>query len=76
MGSLALLVALIIFSFWMVAGLSLLAAFLGFRTAGLVLGSLSVLAGAWLLCVLPHVPLLGLVNLAAGGFAIYKWRRR
>lgn len=76
MGSLALLVALIIFSFWVVSGLSLVASFLGFRLVGMVLGLLSVLAGIWLLCVLPHVPFLGLINLAAGGFAIYRWRKR
>ena len=76
MGSLALLVALIIFSFWLVAGLSVILGLLGFRFVGALFGGLSVLAGVWLLCVLPHVPLLGLINLVAGGFAIYKWRKR
>lgn len=76
MASLAIVVAFIIVSFWALAGLSLLASLLGFRLAGLVLGSLSALAGLWLLCVLPHAPFLGLINLVAGGFAISKWRKK
>lgn len=74
MGSLALLVALIVFSFWVVAGLSVVLSLAGFRLAGAILGGLSVLMGIWLLWVLPYAPLLGLLNLAAGGFAIHKWR--
>ena len=76
MASLALLATLIIISFWLVAGLSLVASFLGFRLVGMVLGLLSVVAGIWLLCVLPHVPFLGLINLVAGGVAILRWRKK
>ena len=78
MESLALLVAAIILSFWATAGLCLVFTFLGFRLAGAVLGVLSFLAGAWLIVVLPHVPLLGLLNIAAGCVAIrryFLWRK-
>lgn len=76
MGSLALLAAIIILSFWLVAGLSVILSLAGFRFAGALFGGLSVLAGAWLLCMLPHVPFLGLLNLAAGGFSIFRYSRR
>lgn len=76
MASLALLAALIILSFWLVAGLSLLAAFFGFRWVGLLLGLLSILMGVWLLFVLPHIPFLGLINIVAGVVAVSKWRKK
>lgn len=59
-------------SLWGLAGLSLLLSFLGFRFAGAVVGVLSVAAGVWLVCVLPHAPFLGLVNLVAGGVAVWR----
>lgn len=76
MGSLALVVAFIMLSFWLVAGLSVVSSLLGFRLVGMVLGSLSMFAGFWLLCILPHVPFLGLINLLAGGFAVDRYLRR
>ena len=76
MGSLALLAAIIILSFWLVAGLSVILSLIGFRLAGSLFGGLSVLMGVWLLCVLPHVPFLGLMNLLAGGFSIFRYSRR
>ena len=76
MASLAILVVFIMISLWLVAAAALVASFLGFRLVGLVLGLLSVVAGAWLLCVLPYAPFLGLINLVAGGVAILKWRKK
>lgn len=70
MESLALLAAVVMLSVWGVAGVSLLLSFLGMRLAGAVVGGVSVVAGAWLLFVLPHVPLLGLINIACGVVAI------
>ena len=66
----ALLAALVILSVWGVAAAGLLLATLGFRRAAAVCGALSILSGAWLLCVLPHVPLLGAANMAAGWIAV------
>lgn len=73
MASLALAAAVVILSVWGVAGVSLIFTFSGFRLAGAVFGAVSVAAGAWLLCVLPHAPFLGAINLVAGGFAIQRY---
>lgn len=73
MASLALVVTVIMLSFWFVAGASLVLTFLGCRLLGAVFGGLSAAAGIWLLCVLPHAPLLGLINLVAGGVAIRRY---
>lgn len=62
-------------SVWGLAALSLVGSFLGFRGVGAALGVLSVAAGVWLLCVLPHVPFLGAINLVAGGVAIQRYVR-
>lgn len=72
MGSLALLAAVVVLSLWGVAGLSLLLSFLGFRGAGCAFGVLSFAAGLWLLFVLPHVPLLGAMNILAGVVAVHR----
>jgi hypothetical protein len=76
MESLALLAAVVMLSVWGVAGASLLLSFLGFRRVGLALGVLSAAAGVWLLCVLPHVPLLGLLSLACGAVAVRRGFRK
>lgn len=73
MASLAFMVAVIMLSLWGLGALSLLFTFTGFRGAGAALGVLSAVAGFWLLWVLPHVPLLGALNLAAGGVAIRRY---
>lgn len=73
MASLAFIVALIIISSWIVAGMSLIFTFSGFRKLGAVCGFLSAAVGVWMICVLPHVPLLGLINIVCGLVAI---RRR
>jgi len=70
MGSLALLVAVVVLSLWALAAGSVLFSLLGFRRVGLALGFLSAAAGVWLLCALPHVPLLSLINIACGVVAI------
>lgn len=75
MASLALAAAVVILSVWGLAGVSLLLSFLGFRLAGAAFGFLSVAAGLWLLCVLPHAPFLGGVNLVAGGVAVWRYSR-
>lgn len=66
MESLALLAALIIVSFWTVAGLSLLFAFFRLRILSLIFGCLSLAAGVWLIFILPHAPLLGIINIVCG----------
>lgn len=66
MESLALLAALIIISFWTVAGLSLLFSFFRLRILGLIFGCLSLAAGVWLIFILPHAPLLGIINIVCG----------
>jgi hypothetical protein len=76
MGSLALVIALMLISFWLVAGVSLLLTFAGLRLAGALFGVVSAVAGTWLLCVLPYAPFLGLINLIAGGVAILRYIRR
>lgn len=73
MASLALAAAVVILFVWGVAGVSLIFTFSGFRLAGAVFGAVSVAAGAWLLCVLPHVPFLGMVNLVAGAVAVSRY---
>lgn len=73
MESLALLAALIVISVWGLAAISVLTSLLGLRKTGAFLGVLSVVAGVWLLFILPHAPFLGLVNIFAGFIAI---RRR
>jgi hypothetical protein len=73
MASLALAAAVVMLSVWGLAALSLICSFLGFRFAGAVTGALSFAAGLWLLCVLPHVPFLGAVNLVAGGVAVWRY---
>lgn len=73
MASLALAVAVVMFAVWGLAALSLAASFLGFRSVGAAMGALSVVAGLWLLCVLPHAPFIGLLNLVAGGVAIGRY---
>jgi len=50
--------------------MALLLAALGFKRAAAVCGTLSILSGAWLLFVLPHVPLLGAANMVAGWIAV------
>lgn len=72
MASLALAAALVILSLWGLAAVSLLMTFVGFRAAGALFGILSMVAGVWLLCILPHAPFLGLVNLSAGGLAVWR----
>lgn len=69
MESLALMAVVVMLSLWGLAGSCLLVSFVGFRTLGAVLGFLSMLAGVWLLFILPHAPLLGLVNVVAGAVA-------
>lgn len=76
MESLALMAALVVISLWGVAAFSLLFSFLGFRLAGFGLGVLSLVAGVWLLLVLPHVPLLGAVNVLAGFVAVRRHLNR
>lgn len=76
MGSLALVVAFIILSFWAAAGLSVILSLLGFRLAGAVFGTLSAIAGVWLLVTLPHAPFLGLINLGCGAFAVRRYFSR
>lgn len=76
MGSLALVVALMLISFWLVAGISLFLTFAGLRLAGALFGVVSAVVGIWLLCVLPYAPFLGLINLIAGGVAILRYIRR
>lgn len=73
LASLALAVAVVMLSVWGVAALSLIFTFAGFRGAGALFGLLSALAGLWLLCVLPHAPLLGAINLVAGGVSIRRY---
>lgn len=70
MGSLAVLVIFIMLSLWGLAGISVLLSFLGFRLVGALLGAVSLAAGVWLLCVLPHSPFLGAINILAGAVAI------
>jgi hypothetical protein len=76
MGSLALVVALMLVSFWLVAGISLFLTFVGLRLTGALFGIVSAGVGIWLLCVLPYAPFLGLINLIAGGVAILRYIRR
>lgn len=73
MASLAFVVAVIMLSFWGVAAISLLLTFAGFKGSGAALGVLSVVAGLWLLCVLPHAPLLGAINIVAGVVSIRRY---
>lgn len=73
MESLALVVAIIMLSLWFVAAASLIFSFLKLKFLGALCGFVSVAAGAWLLFVLPHVPLLGLINIAAGAVAIKRY---
>lgn len=73
MASLAFMVVAIMLSLWGVAALSLLLTFTGFKGAGAAFGVLSAVAGFWLLWVLPHVPLLGALNLVAGGIVIRRY---
>lgn len=73
MASLALMVAVIMISIWGLAALSLLLTFTGFGGAGAAFGVMSAVAGFWLLWVLPHVPLLGALNLVAGWVAIRRY---
>ena len=72
MASLALAVVLVMLSVWGLAGVSLILSLAGFRLVGCVFGVLSLVAGLWLLCVLPHAPFLGAVNIAAGGVAVWR----
>lgn len=76
MESLALLAALVMLSLWGLAGASILLSLAGMRLAGAALGFLSVLAGVWLLFVLPGVPLLGAVNVLAGVVALRRYLER
>lgn len=73
MASLAILVAAVVFSTWAVAGLSVALSCLGFRLAGAAFGAVSLAVGVWLLCVLPHVPMLGAINMVAGGVAVGRY---
>lgn len=66
MGSLALVAALVIFSFLGVGVSALLASSMGFRRVSAVLGVLSAVCGAWLLMILPHAPMLGGANILVG----------
>jgi len=75
MASLALAAAVVILSLWGLAAVSLLMTCFGFLKIGAVFGILSVAAGAWLLCILPHAPFVGLVNLSAGGFAVWAYAK-
>lgn len=70
MASLALMATLVIACLWGLGTAALLLSFLGFRVLGAVFGALSILSGAWLLLVLPHVPLLGAGNMVAGWVAV------
>ncbi len=72
MASLALLVVALVFSFWLVAGAAVALCFLGFRVLGAALGVISAAIGVWLLFTLPYAPLFGIINLAAGLFAVGK----
>lgn len=60
-------------SFWLLAGAAVFFSLIGLRLVGCVVGIFSVIVGAWLLFALPHVPLLGLVNLAFGGVAVNRY---
>lgn len=73
MASLALVVAAVLLSLWFTAAASLLMSFLGFRVMGAMFGAMSAVAGIWLLFTLPHAPLLGVVNLAAGCISIWRY---
>lgn len=76
MESLALMAVLVMLSLWGVAAFSLLLSFVGFRMAGAAFGVLSLAAGLWLLCVLPHAPLLGGVNVLAGVVSVRRYMNR
>lgn len=75
MASLAILAALVIFSAWILAGGAVCLSLFGLRFIGGVLGAVSVAVGIFLLCALPLVPFLGVLNLACGGFAIIRFFR-
>ena len=76
MESLAILAVLVMLSFLFVAAACLAVSFLGLRLLGAVLGGLSVVAGLWLLCILPHVPIFGGINILAGAVAIRRYLLR
>jgi hypothetical protein len=76
MASLALAAAVVVLSLWFVAVASLVLSYLGFRLMGAIFGTMSAVAGIWLLCILPHAPLLGAMNLAAGFVAIWRYFKR
>jgi len=76
MASLALAAAIVVLSLWFVAGASLVLSYLGFRLMGAIFGAMSAVAGIWLLCILPHAPLLGAINLVAGSVAIWRYFKR
>ena len=73
MASLALLVGVIILSIWVMAAGSLILTFAGLRLPGAFMGVISIVAGVWLLLVLPHAPILGLINIVAGGVAVRRY---
>jgi hypothetical protein len=73
MFSLAILVVLILLSFWFLAICSCILTFFEFEILSKVFGALSLLAGVFLFCSLPHVPLLAIFNISAGVFPfLYK----
>lgn len=72
MESLALAAALVMFSFWTVAGLSLIFAFFRLKLLGVIFGWLSIAAGVWLIFTLPYAPFLGAINIACGLISLIK----
>jgi len=62
--SLSLLVALMMVSFWLLAGSAMFLSLIGLRLVGCTMGIFSVIVSVWLLFAIPHVPLIGLINIA------------
>jgi hypothetical protein len=75
MASLALFVALLVFSLWGLALACVSLSLLGRLRSGAVLGCVSAIAGLWLVFVLPYAPFVGLLNVLAGVFSVAKYIR-
>lgn len=73
MASLALAAAIVILSIWTTAALSLIFSFIGLRLLGAIFGTLSLIAGIWLLIILPHAPFLSIVNIIAGVISVKRY---
>ena len=73
MASLAILVAIIMLSFWMAALFGLVFSFLGFKFLGFLFGIFSILSGVYLLVILPYAPILGVIQLVAGSITTFRY---